>query len=161
MASDFVDETQEQWPEVEGVTVDRVIRLKQGMIQSGIHLEYRLLRGFVTDAMYRLAHHLPIDDDSIAQLAKEVVRNVQRVTPGITSLSEECVYLATLRNKLVEVRLSPTIVVIDENQFSLLLSLLDLQVRRPIGTFNLLAPKQLGSRQIDHRLSNFINIDEY
>jgi hypothetical protein len=157
---------QEQWPEVEGVTVDRVIRLKQGMIQSGIHLEYRLLRGFVTDAMYRLAHHfavsaMPIDDDSIAQLAKEVVRNVQRATPVITSLSEECVYLATLRNKLVEVRLSPTIVVIDENQFSLLLSLLDLQVRRPIGTFNLLAPKQLGSRQIDHRLSNFINIDEY
>jgi hypothetical protein len=84
--------------------------------------------------MYRLAHHfavsaMPIDDDSIAQLAKEVVRNVQRVTPVITSLSEECVYLATLRNKLVEVRLSPTIVVIDENQFSLLLSLLDLQVR--------------------------------
>ena len=82
-----------------------------------------------------------IDDDSIAQLAKEVVRNVQRVTPVITSLSGECVYLATLRNKLVKVRLSPTIVVIDEYQFSLLLSLLDLQVRRPIGTFNLLVPK--------------------
>ena len=35
MASDVVDELQEKWPEVEDVTVDRVICLKQGMIQSG------------------------------------------------------------------------------------------------------------------------------
>jgi hypothetical protein len=122
MASDFVDEMQDQWPEVEDVTVDRVIRLKQGMIQSGIHLEYHLLRDFV--AVYRLVHHsvvstMPIDgegdDDSssTSQLVKEVVRTVQRVTPlkestpVITSLSEEVVSLATLRNKLVEVSFSP------------------------------------------------------
>jgi hypothetical protein len=86
VASDFVDEMQEQWPEVEDVAVDRVIRLKQGMIQSGIRFEYHLLRGFVAEAMYRLAHHsavsaMPIDDEgdddddssSIAQLVKEVV----------------------------------------------------------------------------------------
>jgi hypothetical protein len=86
VASDFVDEMQGQWPEVEDVAVDRVIRLKQGMIQSGIRFEYRLLRGFVAEAMYRPAHHsavsaMPIDDEgdddddssSIAQLVKEVV----------------------------------------------------------------------------------------
>jgi len=127
VASDVVDEIQEQWPEVEDVTADRVIRLKRGMIQSGIHLEYRLLRGFVAEAMYRLAHHfavsaMPIDDDDpTAQLVKEVVCNVQRVTPlkestpVITSMSEEGAFLATLRNKLIEVSFSPIIIAIDEN----------------------------------------------
>jgi hypothetical protein len=32
VTSDFVDEMQKQWPGMEDVTVDRVIRLKQGMI---------------------------------------------------------------------------------------------------------------------------------
>ena len=124
MASDVVDEMQENWPEVEDVTVDRVIRLKQGMIQSGIYLEYRLLRGFVAEAMYRLAHHsavsaMPIDDDEgggdnpTVQLVKEVVRTVQRVMPLkesmpiITSISEEGAFLAVLRTKLIEVSLFP------------------------------------------------------
>jgi hypothetical protein len=58
---------------------------------------------------------MPIDDegdddgDAIAQLVKEAVRTVQRMTPlkestpVITSMSEEGAYLTTLRNKLVEV----------------------------------------------------------
>jgi hypothetical protein len=58
------------------------------MIQSGIHLEYRLLRGFVAEAMYRhsAVSAMPVDgegddDSSTAQLVKEVVRNAQRMTP--------------------------------------------------------------------------------
>jgi hypothetical protein len=76
---------------VENVTVDRVIRLKQDMIQSGIHLDYRLLRGFVAEAMYWLSHHSAVsamfiddegvdDDDSTAQLVKEVVYTAQPMT---------------------------------------------------------------------------------
>ena len=148
MASDVVDEMQEKWPEVEDVTVDRVIRLKQGMILSGIHLEYRLLRGFVADAMYRLAHHsavsaMPIndegdDDSSIAQLVKDVVSNVQRVTllkeltPVITSMSEEGASLAILRNKLIGFGFFSTIIVIDREL--IFLSLLDLHGEQHIRT---------------------------
>jgi hypothetical protein len=131
VASDFVDEMQKQWPEVGDVTIDRVIRLKRGMIQSGIQLEYSLLRGFVAEAMYRLAHHsafpaMPIDDEDVgdnstAQLVKEVVCTVQHMTPlkesspAITPMSEKFVLLAVSHKKLVEVSFSPTIIVINEN----------------------------------------------
>jgi hypothetical protein len=72
------------------------------MIQSGSHLKYRLLRGFVAEVMYWLSHHSAvsamliddegIDDDSTAQLVKEVVYTAQRMThlkelsPVITSM---------------------------------------------------------------------------
>lgn len=76
----FVEHFQERWPEVKHVTVDNVIALREAMVEAGFALEYRLLRSFVAEGVYRLTLSKREPGDLI-DIVKEVSVTAERMLP--------------------------------------------------------------------------------
>ncbi|KFZ03810.1 hypothetical protein V502_10644 [Pseudogymnoascus sp. VKM F-4520 (FW-2644)] len=106
-AGDVVEEVLELWPEVEDVTIENVMKLKQGIQEgAGTFLDYRFIRGFLAEGCYRLSI-----DGADAVVTNEMICGIigmlRRTTPESTvsvSVDGNNLLFTTIRQKLQEAR---------------------------------------------------------
>jgi len=108
-AQEFIQEFQQTWPEVTGLSTNGIMILKDGLSGGAVELEYRLLRGFVAEGVHAI-ESFEADGDRVS-LVNGLVSTVQRVLGppssriSITSIpaAHEATLLLAIRDKLKEI----------------------------------------------------------
>lgn len=108
-AQEFIQEFQQTWPEVTGLSTNGIMILKDGLSGGAVELEYRLLRGFVAEGVHAI-ESFEADGDRVS-LVNGLVSTVQRVLGppssriSMTSIpaAHEATLLLAIRDKLKEI----------------------------------------------------------
>ncbi len=108
-AEAMVQEVGERWPEIEGVTASRLLRLRQGFCREGCFLEYRLLRGIIAEGVQQVDswtdQELYTSATSLHETVRRIVPPVES-TPLIPTTNPQRALLMGLLNKIKEIRVA-------------------------------------------------------